>query len=492
MLLTFLSHQWTGFWRSRNKSGTIAAQLIMGFLFLYLIGVSVLVGYSMEMLIEKLLPGKNVILVFNGMILYYFAIDFLARLQLQELPTLAVVPYLHLNIPKRKLVTFLNVRAAFTAFNVLPLFIFFPFCILHISESYGPLVCIMYLLSIFSLMVFNNYAALYFKRITAENTKAVLSGLIFLITIALLEYLNLFSIASLSDRIFEYISIQPAAGLVFVCMAALMFFINDRYLKGNLYIEELQSDVQKRSASDYPFLDRFGEAGALAALEIKLILRNKRPRATVMKGLIFIFYGLLFYKQKMLENNDFTMMLFAAVFMTGNVTILYGQFMFGWQSAEFDGLLVSKISIKSFIKAKFLMLTMASTALTLIVSLYGLISWKILLIQFAAYLYSIGVSTVIVLYFATKNYKYIDLSKGASLNWQGVGATSLLMSIPLLLTPFIIYTPIALLSNPYWALGCIALTGIAGCLTRNFWIDFLVAAFDKRKYKIASGFRERS
>jgi hypothetical protein len=492
MLLTFLNHQWTGFWRSRNKGGTIAAQVIMGFLFLYLTGVAILVGYSMEGLIEKFLPGKDVILVFNGMILYYFAIDFLARLQLQELPTLSVVPYLHLNIPKRKLVSFLNVRAAFTAFNIIPLFIFFPFCILNISESYGPLVCMMYLLSVFSLMVFNNYAALYFKRISAENLKAVLAGLIFLITIALLEYFGIFSIASLSDRVFEYISIQPAAGLVFVCFAGLMFFINDRYLKGNLYIEELRSGAQKRSATDYPFLDRFGEAGALVALEIKLILRNKRPRATVLKGLIFIFYGLIFYKQKMLENNDFTMMLFAAVFMTGNVTILYGQFMFGWQSAEFDGLLVSKTSIKSFIKAKFLLLTMASTAITLIISLYGFISWKILLIQFAAYLFSIGVSPVIVLYFATKNYKYVDLSKGASFNWQGVGATSLLMSLPLLLSPFVIYTPIALWSNSYWALGGIALTGIAGCLTRGFWTGFLAAEFDKRKYKIASGFRERS
>jgi NADH:ubiquinone oxidoreductase subunit K len=257
-------------------------------------------------------------------------------------------------------------------------------------------------------------------------------------------------------------------------------------------MEELKAGVEKKSSTDYPFLDRFGAAGTLVALEIKLILRNKRPRATVSKGLIFLFYGFLFYKNDVLEKDEFGRILFAALFMTGNMILLYGQFMFGWQGAEFDGLLANKTDIRTFFKAKLLMLTLSATLLTFITSLYGLMSWKLLVVHLAAYLYNVGIGAVIVLYFATRNYKYIDLKKGSSFNWQGVGASSMLMSLPILLLPYLIYFPVALLSNAYWGLAAIGIIGIAGLLTRNYWLNTLVSGFNKRKYKIAAGFREQS
>lgn len=492
MLLTLLHYQWTAFRRSKGKTGTIAAQIVMGLLVLYIIACAVLVGYSMETLINHFLPDKEVIFVFNGIILYYFAIDFLVRLQMQELPTLAVVPYLHLNIPRSGLVNFLNIRALFSAFNLIPLLLFFPFCILQIGDEYGAFVSVMYMLSIFSLTIFNNYAALYFKRRAIGNLKLVVWGLLFLILIALSEYFKLFSIAACSNIIFHYLTLQPAVGFAFVLLACGMFMINARYIRNNLYIEELAVAEKRKSATDYPFLDRFGEAGTLVALEIKLILRNKRPRATVSKGLIFLFYGLLLYKKDLIDQDKFWMMLFPAIFMTGNTIILYGQFMFSWQSAAFDGLLANKTDMRTFFKAKMLLLTLSATLLTVVTSLYGLISWKILAVQLAAYLYNIGIGTVVVLYFATRNYKYIDLRKGASFNWQGVGATSMIMSIPLLLSPYVIYLPLALIGGPYYGLAGIAVLGLAAVLTRNFWLGFLLNEFNKRKYKITEGFRAQS
>lgn len=490
MLSIFLKHQWMGFWRSKGKAGTITAQIIIGFVVLYIIGVSILVGYSMEDIIDKLMPGKDVTMVFNGMILYYFAIDLLIRLQMQDLPTLAVVPYLHLNIPKRKIVNFLNIRALFSAFNVLPLFLFFPFCLLSIRQDYGSLVSFMYLLSIFSLMIFNNYAALYFKRLTAANLRMIIPGLALLTAIGLMEYFNVFSIAGWSDALFHRLILFPVIGFVFPVFAVLMFLTNDRFLRNNLYTEELTSGEDKKTGSDYPFLDRFGEAGTLAALEIKLILRNKRPRATVTKGVLFLCYGFLFYKRDLLAENHFAKMLFPAIFMTGNMILLYGQFMFSWQSAEFDGLLANNVNIRAFFKAKLLLLTIGSTLLTIVISFYGFISWKILAMQFAVYLYNTGVGSMIVLYFATMNYKSIDLTKGASWNWQGVGATTMIMALPLILLPYLIYIPLSLI-GPFWGLAGLAGTGLTGYFLRRFFTGLLVQEFHKKKYRIAAGFREK-
>nr|WP_199076850.1 DUF5687 family protein [Pedobacter sp. ASV19] len=492
MLFTFLNHQWLGFWRSRGKGGSIALQIVMGILILYILACALIAGLAFEELIRKFFPGKDVASVFNGAILYYFAIEFLMRLQLQELPTLSIVPYLHLNIPKNKLVTFLNVRALFSAFNILPVFLFFPFCATYIHDTNGVLPELLFMLSIFSLTIFNNYLALYVKRLSTASTVFVFSGLFLLLSFGTLEYLKVFSISDLSDRVFAQLAIHPAIGIIFPILAFMMFQINASYLKNNLYIEGLSRGEKKKSATDYPFLNKFGEAGTLAALEIKLILRNKRSKSTASKGLLFILYGFLFYKKELIHKDEFGMMLFAATFMTGNMILLYGQFMFGWQSAEFDGLMAGKTSIKSFIKSKFLLFSISSTVLTLIISLYGLISWKILLIQFTAYFYSIGIASVLVLYFATRNYKYIDLSKGSSFNWQGVGASSMLMSLPVFLLPFVIYAPISYFFSPYLGLTGVAIFGLAGLFSRSFWVDFLVKEFNKRKYQIAEGFRERS
>jgi hypothetical protein len=491
MLSTFLSHQWTGFWRSRGKGSNIAVQIVMGLLILYLVLCAFAVGIFMDKMIAAAFPEKNVFEVFNGFILYYFALEFLSRLQIQELPTLAIVPYLHLNIPKRKLVNFLNVRAMFSVFNFIPLFLFLPFCIIRISSEYGAFAGLMYVVSIFSLAIFNNYLALYVKRVSIANTRFVVAGFLILLTLGLLEYFKVFSIAAVSNSVFSYVARMPALGFVFTALAALIFLVNARYLRNNLYTEELSSAEKKKSSTDYPFLDRFGEVGSLAALEIKLILRNKRSKSTVSKGLIFIFYGFLFYKQKSLDNNEFGMMLFAAIFMTGNMVLLYGQFMFGWQSAEFDGILSNKISVRNFIKAKLLLFNLASTVLTIVVSLYGFISWKILMVQFAAYFYSIGIAPILVLYMATRNYKAIDLSKGSSFNFQGVGATSMLMSFPVFMIPYLFYVPFNYMGNPYWGFVTLGAAGLAGYLSQGFWVEFLVKEFNSRKYKIAEGFRER-
>jgi hypothetical protein len=491
MLNTFLSHQWTGFWRSRGKGTNIAVQIFMGLIILYLILCALGIGFFMDKMIASIFPNRNVFEVFNGFILYYFALEFLSRLQLQELPTLAIVPYLHLNIPKRKLVNFLNIRALFTPFNIIPLFLFAPFCIIRISTQYGAFAASMYLVAIFSLAIFNNYLALYVKRLSIANMRFVVVGILILATLGLLEYFKVFSIAALSNVVFQHIAATPPLALVFTALAALVFFINANFLRKNLYTEELSVGEKKKSSTDYPFLDRFGEVGTLAALEIKLILRNKRSKSTVSKGLIFIFYGFLFYKHSLIEKNQFGMMLFAALFMTGNMVLLYGQFMFGWQSAEFDGILTNKVSIRNFIKAKLLLFNLSATVLTLVVSLYGIISWKILVVQFAAYFYSLGIAPILVLYMATRNYKAIDLSKGSSFNFQGVGATSMLMGLPIFLIPYLFYLPGYYLHNPYWGLAALGITGLACFFTQSFWVDFLVRQFNQRKYKIAEGFRER-
>lgn len=490
MLATFLTHQWKSFWRSRNKAGSIAAQIVLGFFMLYFLVVAIGVGFWMTALIEKIMPGIDPTVVFNGLILYYFLLDLALRIQMQELPTLSVVPYLHLNISRKTIVNFLNIKSLFSFFNILPFFIFFPFIFINISTSQGVLSVIAYVVAILGLIVFNNFLVLYIKRKAINNVAVFAAGIALVLGLAALDYYALISIRDFSNMLFQAVAKLPFLAIIFPIAATVIYIVNAKFLTANLYTEELSTKDDKKVSTDYPFLNSFGRVGELAALELKLILRHKRSRTSVIMGFLFLAYGFFFYRMPLIEGNEFGKMLFAAVFITGITISFYGQFMYAWQSSHFDGLLSNKINYSDFIKAKFLLFTISSTLITILSSFYGFMSYKLLILHVVAYIYNLGVGTVVVLYFANFNYKRLDITSSASFNWQGVGATQWLLGLPLLLLPIMIYLPFGILNLPYWGLATIAFLGLIGLLMRNFWVKVIVKKFEKQRYKIAEGFRE--
>jgi len=97
---------------------------------------------------------------------------------------------------------------------------------------------------------------------------------------------------------------------------------------------------------------------------------------------------------------------------------------------------------------------------------------------------------VMVLFLATYNYKRIDVSRSASFNWQGMGATQWISIFPFILLPILIYWAFNLFHLPYVGLGAIGLFGLVMLLMRGFWVNFIVKRFEQQRYKIAEGFRE--
>lgn len=489
MLLTFLNHQWKAFWRSRNRNGSLATQIVLIFFILYFLAIAIGAGFRMARLLLHFFPDQDVIKSFNGIILYYFALDFMLRLQLQELPTLSIVPYLHLKISKSKIVSFLNVKALFSAFNLWPFLLFFPFCFSKIATAHGSFVTMMYAIAIASITVFNNYLVLYIKRKSISNIAYTLVGLTIIGSFAALEYFKVISMVSGSGYVFSTITQHPFTGLFFCLAAFTIFKINSSYLRRNLYTEELSSAQEKKASTDYAFLNRFGRTGELAALELKLILRHKRSRNTLFIAFISLLYGFIFYKKEVIAGDGFGQMMFAAIFMTGISILTYGQFMFAWQSAHFDGLLGNKINFRDFIKAKFLLFTIGSTMITVLASFYGFLSPKLLLLHLTAYLYNVGFGIVVVLYLANFNYKRIDLNKSATFNYQGISANQWLLMFPYALTPIFIYLPFGLFDKPYLGLIIVSLFGLIMIIMRNYWINLITKKFEQQRYKIAEGFR---
>jgi len=102
MLSTFITHELKAFWRSKNTGKSIAIRVVMGILILYLFFLNVLfAGIFLDKILEAAFQNEDIVKSFCGIILVYFVFDLLTRLQLQELPTLSVQPYLHLPVKKK-------------------------------------------------------------------------------------------------------------------------------------------------------------------------------------------------------------------------------------------------------------------------------------------------------------------------------------------------------------------------------------------------------
>ncbi len=85
----------------------------------------------------------------------------------------------------------------------------------------------------------------------------------------------------------------------------------------------------------------------------------------------------------------------------------------------------------------------------------------------------------------------MDLSRGAAFNYQGVGASQFLVMLPLLLAPVILYAILSIFLDRIPAVSVLGLMGVAGLLFHKPLMQKVVARFERRKYRIAEGFREK-
>lgn len=492
MVFTLLQHQWISFWRSRNSGKSFAVQIILAIFLLYLVSCAALLGIVMPSIITHQYPNRNAIEIFCRFILYYFFVDTFFRFLIQELPTINIESYLTKNIRKKEIVRFLNIRSLFHFLNIIPLFLFIPFSISVIGKKYGIVSVIGFDLSVIFLTFFNHFLIGYIKR---KSILKVSSYFIFIFAFALLtvlDYKNVLSISSFSAWIFIKIIAIPWLAIIPVFLFIGAYILNRSYLYKNLYLDEL-SKKQKRvqNNTEYTWLNKYGEIGDLLALEIKLITRNKRPKSLLVMSILFLLYGFIFYKPEYIHSISLGFLLFGAFFVTGMFSVAYGNFLFAWQSASFDGLITSKIQVKEYVKSKIYFLFLGCTISFILSNLYGIMSWKLILIQFVAYLFNVGINNFIMAYLSTFNYKFVDISQKAAFNYSGTGMVQWVYMLVIMILPAILYAIPAFIWGNWVGIATIGTIGLISLICSNIWIDFLTKEFNKRRYKISEGFRER-
>jgi hypothetical protein len=488
----FISHQFkqlrrSSFWQ-KSLAINIVLSFLIGLILLELLGL----GIILPRLLTEVYPDQDIVAVFNGALLYYFAIDLIRRYLMQSLPVIAAQPYFHLPVRKSVIVHYMLVKSKFFILNYLPLLVIIPWAINVIAVRYSPEQAFFWLLGLIFLIFTNNFIIVYVKRqIFSKPWIVVIFGAL-VIGFIVLDSLGLYSISTISTLVFAYLIEIPWAFVLAVALLLVVYMLNFQFLRSRMYIEEISTRKHRRAdpLAGFNYLKSLGRIGELVAFELKLYWRNKRSKTLLYMLPVFLLYGFFFYPQDVYMKMG-GMMVFVGIFITGGFGMSVGNYFLGWESSFFDAILANNIDFEKYFRAKYMILlgmAVFSYVVTLPYAFYG---WEILYINTMCFLMNIGVNAYIILLFCTNNKKRLDLSRGAAFNYQGVGASQFLIMLPLLLMPVILYGLFSIFLDRISAASLLGLMGIIGILFHKILMQKVIDRFLRRKYIIAEGFREK-
>ncbi|WP_430815086.1 DUF5687 family protein [Carboxylicivirga sp. RSCT41] len=486
---TLLSHQWKAATRSAAVSKSIGIKIFMGFiffiLFLELLGAGFYLGSNMAKHSEQPIAD----LLRYGF--YFFLAILLTRYMLQKLPTLMVKPYLVLPIKKRKLVNFMLTKPLFNSLNILPIsFVLALMLGLHQhmdASTFGVIVG-----SVIIGDLFVNYLSIYVKRVQIKHEYVFYVFLALIAGIFSLDYFAIIDVQAASSFVFMQVITQPLWLLAGIFLFAIAYYLNFQLLYRHFSLEDFgKADTnQKSSLENLSYLNRFGKIGTFALLELKMCVRNKRTRTMLFMTPLFLLYGMFFYTNPVyFEMKGF--LIFVGLFISGGFMMSFGLYFFAWESGHFDLMLTANTTYKDYIKAKYFLMLSTSTIIYLLSTFYVAFGLEILYINSMCFLFNIGVNSLLLLYFATNNNKYMDLSKGSAFNYQGVGGRHFVLMIPLLVTPIFIYLPFGMMDQGNVGFALIGILGILGLLFREKMMDIITRRFIRKRYQMSEGFRNK-
>ena len=486
-----LRHQWKEFVRNPSWRGiSVAYAIFLVLLALYFLLSLVLAGAFIGHFLTSQDPAADVVRLVNQHLLSAFLLLFLGRLLFQNTPQLKIGPYLHLPISRPALARFFSFAALFHLHNLLPLAFFIPFWISNIVLDYPAFASLSWLAGIMATLGLSNYLVICVRLGLARRAVWLLgggaSGLI------ALDYWRQWGYTgALSSAVFDFLLGPggPVLALALLAVTGLLFGLTCRLLKDHLH-DEAQSEKGFTTGSQ-SLLDRLaslGPVGRLMALEIKLAIRNKRPRQILWFALMFVPLGLINFILFTRGSSDFTFYhILWGCLLTSGFVLNYGQFMFGWESLYFDGHLARPVHFRHLLWAKLLLLQISCPVLALLCLPFLLVFAPELLVTYSVFLlYNIGFSTACMLFFATMNRKRLYIAPSSFFNQQGTSLHHMLVIIPLLAPPAIVmlvtdYGPLSLAGG---SLLCWVLSPA--------WVRLLAHRLQKCKYHMAAGFRGSS
>ena len=468
----------------------LVVRILLGLLALYLLANFLFAGYFLDVILQDAVPDEHPITVLSGIFFFTWLAGLLFRFLMQSFPVIDIQPYLLLPIKRSGLFHYLLFRSVFNVFNLFPLVFILPFTFKVVATEYGAIAQTAWIVSVMCLALFNNFVGFYLKRQFNISPFAIIGAFVILGGVL---YLDLQSWLPLSDGFsaaFMGILKQPALALIPIGLVALAYQLPLMALRTNAYLDSIESRQERvESTEGIAALRRLGLAGQFVQMELLQIVRNKRPKTMLMMALLILFYP--FFSLEYLENGkSFSSVFLFTLMATTFPMATYGQFLIAWESSFFNMLMARRVPLMAYMKGKYYLFTLFNVAAFCVCLLYGLADIRMIPIVFVSFLVNMGITAYIILFLSTYNTRPVNAEKSAFMNWEGVGASQLLLVLPAFFLPVVMHLLLQWVLGWQWGLAVLGILGVVGIMLHQPIMQAIVRQLSRQKYLLIDAYKK--
>ena len=487
MLKTLFSLELKSLFRSPTWKQNLWMRILIVFAILYFVLIFLSLGVGAYYIIEEAQIGEP-FEVINRYLIYYIGFDIVFRYMMQPMPVTNVQPLLYQNIKKSTIVHFSMLKMLYSFFNWSHLFFLIPLSIILTVEGQAAGQVWGWSLSIYFLLLFNNYLNV------LVNQKNVVFGLVISLVLgsASLQYFGIFDITPYTQVFFTSLFNQSWLIAVAFGLLVVIYYSAFRHFRTRMYLDAGLAKKSERTISiSENYFSRFGKLGLILRNDVALILRNKRARQAVFAGFFFIFYGLLFFTGAVEVYQGDTWKLFAGIFVTGGFLFSFGQYVPSWDSQYYPLLMTQNITYIDYLKSKYTLIQVFTAITTILSSWYLIFGLEIFSFVLLGAIYNLTINSVIVLWGGAYVRTKIDLTsnKKAFGDKNAFNYKTLLLTLPKILLPVIIYGVFDYALGPIAAKISIVVVSIAGYFLKPYLFKTIISIYQKEKYATLKAYR---
>ncbi|MTE27228.1 DUF5687 family protein [Winogradskyella ouciana] len=490
MIKHFINLEWKAFTRSASFKVNLALKILMiigaFFMILYALGLGIGAYYIIEEMVDPE-PLK----IINKFLIFYFIFDLVLKYFLQKMPIVNIKPLLYLPLKKNQVVSFGINKTMVSFFNIWHAFFFIPFSIVLLIEGHSLLNVVGWHIAMLALVYCNNFINIFVN--SKDGIFFTVIGII--VALVALLYFDIFDVTQFTAPIFSAFYNQPYLAIIPIIVAFVLYKMAFKYFRDNFYLDAgLAKKVDIAETDNMIWLDRFGSVSTFLKNDIKLIKRNKRSKMTIFMSFLFIFYGLLFFTGSIEAYDGPFWRIFAGIFVSGGFLFSFGQFVPSWDSAYYPLLMSQNIRYKEYLESKWYLMVIATIFTTIIASFYLYFGWQAYAAVVVGAIYNIGVNSHMVLWGGAYIKTPIDLTsaKKAFGDKKSFNVKTLLLTIPKLLLPMVIYAIGHFVYSEVLGFALVAVTGLAGLLFKNKVFGIIEKIYKSEKYKTLVAYKQNN
>ncbi|MBS7320522.1 MAG: hypothetical protein KIG55_02875, partial [Myroides sp.] len=290
---------------------------------------------------------------------------------------------------------------------------------------------------------------------------------------------------------FEVLYNYPFLFVVIAVYFTVLLIASYRFYFKNLSLDS--AVVVKKETYKYydlDFLNRFGKLAPFLKLDIKLLTRNKRTRTVLYMSVVFLLYGLLFFTLDMYKDSTFFTII-AAIMITGGFMMLFGQYVPSWDSSYYPLMMTQNIPYRTYLESKWLLMVLGTLLSMILASFYLFFGLQTYLIILAVGCYNIGWNSYLSLITGAFVRSKIDLSsnKNAFGDSKAFNVQTLLLSIPTLLLPMILYIVLNAIFSFTVTIIAFVIISLIGVLLKPIMFNLIEKLYKNQKYTTLKAYK---